>query len=68
MKINPIRGTHDLFGKEIEKFNRIILEVRDTAGKFGFSELNTPIFESSELFKKPLGEQSDGVLKRNVYF
>ena len=27
MRINPIRGTHDLFGKEIEKFNRIILEV-----------------------------------------
>ena len=68
MKINPIRGTHDLFGKEIEKFNRIILEVRDTAGKFGFSELNTPIFESSELFKKPLGEQSDVVLKEMYTF
>ena len=24
MKINPVRGTHDLFGEEINKFNKTI--------------------------------------------
>ena len=68
MKINPIRGTHDLFGDEIKKFNKVVFEVKDNARKFGFHELITPIFESSELFKKPLGEQSDVVLKEMYTF
>ncbi|MDC0232368.1 histidine--tRNA ligase [Pelagibacteraceae bacterium] len=68
MKIKPIRGTHDLFGEEIKKFNKVVSEVRDNARKFGFNELITPIFESSELFKKPLGEQSDVVLKEMYTF
>ncbi len=68
MKIKPVRGTHDLFGKELKKFNYIIAEVKDTARKFGFDEMITPIFENSELFKKPLGEQSDVVLKEMYTF
>ncbi len=68
MKINPVRGTHDLFGEEIKKFNHIISVVKNTALKFSFNELITPIFENSELFKKPLGEQSDVVLKEMYTF
>ena len=68
MKINPIRGTHDLFGDELRKFNRVVSEVKDTAKKFGFNELITPIFENSELFKKPLGEKSEVVLKEMYTF
>ncbi len=68
MKINPVRGTHDLFGIEIKKFNKVIFEVKNIAQKFGFNELATPIFENSELFKKPLGEQSDVVLKEMYTF
>ena len=68
MKIKPVRGTHDLFGKEVRKFNFIITEVKEIARKFGFDEMITPIFENSELFKKPLGEQSDVVLKEMYTF
>jgi Histidyl-tRNA synthetase len=68
MKINPVRGTHDLFGKEIRKFNYIISQVKDIARKFGFNEIITPIFENTELFRKPLGEQSDVVLKEMYTF
>ena len=68
MKINPIRGTHDIFGNEILKFNKIISEVKYVASQFNFNELITPIFENSELFEKPLGEQSDVVLKEMYTF
>ena len=68
MKINPIRGTHDLYGNEINKFNKIISEVKLVASQFNFHELITPIFENSQLFKKPLGEQSDVVLKEMYTF
>jgi len=49
MKIQPIRGTHDLFGNEIKKYNQIKEEVNSIANNFNFSELQTPIFESSNL-------------------
>jgi len=68
MKIKPVRGTHDLFGEEINKFNKVVAEVKNISQQFGFYELITPIFESSELFKKPLGEQSDVVLKEMYTF
>ena len=68
MKINPVRGTHDLFAEEINKFNKVVAEVKNISHQFGFNELMTPIFESSELFKKPLGEQSDVVLTEMYTF
>ncbi len=68
MKINPVRGTHDFFGEEIKKFNKVITEVKEVAKRFAFNELSTPIFESSELFKKPLGDHSDVVLKEMYTF
>ena len=68
MKINPIRGTHDIFGKKIKKFNTVLKEVNKIALQFNFNELVTPIFEDTNLFKKPLGEQSDVVLKEMYTF
>ena len=52
MKIKPVRGTHDLFGKEVRKFNFIITEVKEIAKNLGLMKI-TPIFENSELFKNP---------------
>ena len=28
MKINPVRGTHDLYGNEINKYNKIISVIK----------------------------------------
>jgi len=63
-----IRGTHDLFGLEIEKYNIVIREISKIAKIFNFNEIETPIFESTNLFSKPLGEQSDVVLKEMYTF
>ncbi len=68
MKIRPVRGTHDIFGNEIEKHNKIKKIVSSIAEINGFKELNTPIFELSELFSKPLGAESDVVLKEMYTF
>ncbi len=68
MKQRPVRGTHDIFGNEILKFNKITQCVRDIADRSSFNELKTPIFEFSSLFSKPLGEQSDVVLKEMYTF
>ncbi len=68
MKIRPVRGTHDLYGDEIKKFNLIKNIVSQNAELQSFNELQTPIFELSELFSKPLGDQSDVVLKEMYTF
>ena len=55
MKILPIRGTHDIYGIDLEKFNIIEEIIKVSANSFGFDEIITPIIESSDLFNKPLG-------------
>ena len=68
MKFQSIRGTRDLFGVDIEKHKKIQNLVSQFAKVNNFIELQTPIFEYTELFLKPLGEQSDVVLKEMYTF
>ena len=68
MKLRSVRGTHDLYGNEINKYNKIRKIVSKFAKIYNFNELETPIFEFSDLFSKPLGEQSDVVLKEMYTF
>jgi len=68
MKLRSVRGTHDLYGDDIKKYNHIKDVVSNKAELQSFNELKTPIFELSELFSKPLGEQSDVVLKEMYSF
>ena len=68
MKVQPIRGTHDLHGKSLAKYRHSQDLVKNFANIYNFNEIITPIFESSNLFKKPLGENSDVVLKEMYTF
>ena len=68
MKITPIRGTHDLFGQQVLKYRAIQDLISHYSKINNFEEIITPIFESTELFKKPLGENSDVVLKEMYTF
>ncbi len=68
MKIRSVRGTHDLFGEDLHKFRKIEDIVTKNAKLNSFNELQTPIFEFTDLFSKPLGDQSDVVLKEMYTF
>ena len=68
MKIQPIRGTHDIYGDKLLKYRKVEDVVKDFASIYAFNEIITPIFESTDLFKKPLGEHSDVVLKEMYTF
>lgn len=65
-KLQPVRGTKDLFGEEIKLFNIIVDIARARAQSYGFGELQTPIFEFSEVFERNLGEASD-IVQKEVY-
>jgi histidyl-tRNA synthetase len=65
-KLQPVRGTKDLFGADIKSFNQIISSARRLSEFFNFEELQTPIFEFSEIFERNLGETSD-IISKEVY-
>ncbi|MFM2200231.1 MAG: Histidyl-tRNA synthetase [Pseudomonadota bacterium] len=65
-KLQPVRGTKDLFGEEIKNFNHIVNIARKNSEFFNFEELQTPIFEFSEIFERNLGEASD-IIAKEVY-
>ena len=67
-KIQPARGTHDLVGKDFLMYKKIEKIISKIANIYDFNEIITPIFESSELFQKPLGQHSDIVLKEMYTF
>ena len=68
MKLRSVRGTHDIYGNDIIKYNNIKNIVTKNADLFSYKEIQTPIFEFTELFSKPLGEHSDVVLKEMYTF
>jgi histidyl-tRNA synthetase len=65
-KLQAVRGTKDLFGEEIKIFNHIIQTAKKHSENFNFEELQTPIFEFSEVFERNLGEASD-IVSKEVY-
>lgn len=62
------RGTHDLIGDEKELQNFIMDTAKATSKNYGFEEIQTPIFESVDVFKRTLGEASDIVTKEMYTF
>ena len=62
------RGTHDLFPETSRRHDHIVQKARQVASRFGCGEISTPIFESTEVFQKTLGESSDIVNKEMYTF
>ena len=67
-KLRTVRGVHDLLPEELYKHNKVINTALETSDNFNYSQIEIPIFEFAEVFKKPLGESSDIVTKENYIF
>ncbi len=67
-KLQPARGTRDIYGDEVRRMGVVVETFRRVAGSYGFEDLSTPIFEFTEVFKRPLGEASDVVSKEMYTF
>ena len=66
--INLVKGTHDIYGAEMEKFEFIIESFYSVCKKFNFQSIQTPIIEQQELFSRSVGEQTDIVSKEMYSF
>jgi len=61
--IKAVRGTRDLLPPETGLWNFVESAVRDVFRAYNFQEIRTPIFESTELFARGVGEETDVVSK-----
>ena len=67
-KIQNVRGTYDLYGTAKRKAKKVIELASKTVENFGFEEIETPIFEFTEVFARNLGDTSDIVTKEMYTF
>mgnify|MGYP001600720667 CR=1 FL=1 len=67
-EFQPVRGTHDLLPDEHRRHAQVIATARAIAGRYGFAEMATPIFEFTEIFARTMGETSDVVAKEMYSF
>jgi histidyl-tRNA synthetase len=62
------RGTYDLLPEEAALRRRIVDEARALAEGAGFGQIETPVFEDSDLFVRTVGEATDIVSKEMYTF
>ena len=63
-----VKGTRDLFPPESEKYAAVEAIAREVFGSYGYGEIRTPTFESTELFARSVGETTDIVHKEMYTF
>ena len=61
--IKAVRGTRDLLPPETGLWNFVEAKVREVFRAYNFQEIRTPVFESTELFARGVGEETDIVAK-----
>mgnify|MGYP002512407217 CR=1 FL=1 len=66
--IQKAKGTYDVLPTDAWKWNRLEVVIKKVCRLYNFKEIRTPIFESSELFHRTVGETSDMVTKETYDF
>lgn len=66
--ISKPKGCYDIYGENAKKWQYINKVIDSLMEKYNYSYIRTPIFESSELFHRGIGETADVVTKETYDF
>ncbi|MDE1160777.1 MAG: histidine--tRNA ligase [Acidobacteriaceae bacterium] len=61
--LKAVRGTRDLLPDQTPLWNRVEMTARAVFARYGFGEIRTPVLETTELFARGVGEETDIVSK-----
>ena len=64
----PIRGTQDMLGEQIARFGHVVSMFDTVRRLYGFGRVEVPVFESTAVFARSLGETTDVVSKEMYSF
>ena len=62
------KGTHDIYGENMQLWRRVEDEIRRLTDVYGYGEIRTPLFEHTELFLRGVGDTTDIVQKEMYTF
>ena len=68
LNIKKPRGTNDFFYESASKLEFIEKKIKDIVKLYGYGRIRTPIFESTDLFIRGIGEDTDIVGKEMFTF
>lgn len=68
MAITAPRGTQDFLPEQTAEWQWLEAKLRHLCSLYGFGEIRTPMFESTELFLRGIGETTDVVTKEMYTF
>jgi histidyl-tRNA synthetase len=66
--LRTVRGTRDLLPEDSRRLRFVEERAFETARRYGYGEIATPIFEFTEVFARTLGDTSDVVTKEMYTF
>ena len=66
--IKAPRGTHDILPSESYRWHAVEEQIKKICLEFGYKEIRTPMFESTELFERGVGDTTDVVQKEMYTF
>lgn len=66
--ITKPKGCHDIYGSEAKKWKYVEKVIDSVMEKYHYGYIRTPLFESSELFHRGIGESTDIVSKETYDF
>lgn len=66
MELTAPRGTQDILPGQTEWWQSAEGIARDTARRYGFSEIRTPVFEHTEVFARGVGDTTD-IVEKEMY-
>ena len=67
-KFSPPPGTADIFPEEMPLWYRLEDTARRIFPLYGYGELRTPVFESTDVFKRGIGDETEVVQKEMYTF
>ena len=67
-QFQAIKGVRDILPPESALWNRVEQAAREVFGTFGFAEIRLPIFETTDLFARSVGLETDIVSKEMYTF
>ena len=60
------KGTKDMMPEEAYKWHYIEEAFAEICANYGYSEIRTPMFEHTELFKRGVGDTTD-IVQKEMY-
>jgi histidyl-tRNA synthetase len=66
MNVKAVLGTDDILPEEAAQWQTLEATTREVCARYGYGEIRTPIFESTRLFVRSIGEATD-IVEKEMY-